>query len=473
MASSADKETSSMPPRPGSGPATEIDPQLENVLRNLNVNLEDELTRYRRQRHGRVAPPPPPRRAAQRQSIDLISVPASASDEGAPDASTPGASSPDASSQLSAPPPPPPNPFLNKTDELEEDVELPDMDPISELAELGLDEGEVIDSGEGASDLAESALSIQASNTSADSYLESSEELLKSIEEEQVEPSSVPEPYSPERKNNGLLKLAGLVLVLLGGIGVGFAITYPSQLQNLRARLWPAGEPEPNEAVTDAPADAPPVADGEGSQSDGVVANTPPASSSVEASDPDGYKPSGPDLSTREFKELDDVKDLVTLDVDGSGNAPAGSSPLPNPAQSPLPNPAQSPLPNPAQSPLPNSAATSTDGQPTAAAPAAATPETTGAAPTTPAAPAAPSAPTTPVTTTPAAGSNFYIIASYTGDASLSKAREFVPDAFVRNFKAGARIQMAAFNNRAQAEEQVAVLIQQGIAVELFGPTNE
>ena len=67
-----------MPPRSGSGSTPDIDPQLENVLRNLNVNLEDELTRYRRQRHGRVPPPPPPRRMAQqRHTIDLISVPAS------------------------------------------------------------------------------------------------------------------------------------------------------------------------------------------------------------------------------------------------------------------------------------------------------------------------------------------------------------------------------------------------------------
>ncbi len=69
--------------------------------------------------------------------------------------------------------------------------------------------------------------------------------------------------------------------------------------------------------------------------------------------------------------------------------------------------------------------------------------------------------------------SNFYVIASYTGDASLNKARELVPDAFVRRFKVGDRIQLAAFDNRAQAEEQVAFLNQQDIYVEVFGPTNE
>ncbi|MEM8614498.1 MAG: hypothetical protein AAGF93_20980, partial [Cyanobacteria bacterium P01_H01_bin.105] len=85
------------------------------------------------------------------------------------------------------------------------------------------------------------------------------------------------------------------------------------------------------------------------------------------------------------------------------------------------------------------------------------------------------SAPAAPVTTDSGAvtGSNFYVIASYTGDASLDKARELVPDAFVRNFQSGARIQLAAFDNRAQAEDQVGFLTQQGAVVELFGPTNE
>ncbi|MBE9071029.1 SPOR domain-containing protein, partial [Leptolyngbya cf. ectocarpi LEGE 11479] len=98
---------------------------------------------------------------------------------------------------------------------------------------------------------------------------------------------------------------------------------------------------------------------------------------------------------------------------------------------------------------------------PTAASPTTA-PETTAANP----APAAPA----PTATT---GSNFYIVTNYTGDASLNKARTLVPDAFVRNFKTGARIQLAAFDNRAQAEDQVAFLTQQGATVELVGPTNE
>lgn len=412
-----------MPPRPGSGPGAEIDPQLESVLRNLNVNLEDELTRYRRQRHGRVPPPPPPRRTAQRKTIDLISV-----------AAAPGDSAP---VELPTPPPPPPNPFLQQQlSEAEDDPELAELEKM-----MVQDEASVLEKDD-------EVLPVPASNLPTDGYLESSEELLKSIAEEETEPDAVPEPYSPERKNNSLLKLAGLVLVLLGGVGVGFAITYPSQVQNLRSQIWPAGEPDDAE-ITEA-VETP-------TEPESPVTSADPAP----AASADGYKPPGPDLSTREFKELDDVQDLVTLDLDNPGGAAASLPPVSNPAQTPIPT-------------------TSTPGQPAAQPPsdssAAANPAP-GAAETAAAAAVSAAPATAPPSTTAAqaavTGSNFYVVSPYTGDASLNKARELVPDAFVRNFNAGARIQLAAFDNQAQAEDQVAALTQQGAVVELFGPTNE
>ena len=429
MASSSDNTPSSMPPRPGSGPGTEIAPQLESVLRNLNVNLEDELARYRRQRHGRVPPPPPPRRAAQRQTIDLISVAASASDESAVEAA----------SQPAEPPPPPPNPFLQTATEGDE-VDLPDMEQLADIDAPPIPD----EPDQPGPEPDSSSLPVHSGDTPTDGYLESSEELLKSLEEEQAEPTSIPEPYSPERKSNSLLKLAGLVLVVLGGIGVGFAITYPSQLQNLRSRFWPAGDAETTIAETSETETT--------NQTGNALPEMPGSNTETTAISPDasadGYQPPGPDLSTREFKELDDIKDLVTLDVDSAGGSTA-------PATSPLPNPAQSPLPNPASQVSDGSTSPTTPAE-TSSTPAAAP----GAAPASP-------------LPTDATGSNFYVIASYTGDDSLNKARELVPDAFVRNFKAGTRIQLAAFDNRAQAEQQVAFLTQQGIVVELFGPTNE
>ena len=319
MASPSDNTPPSMPPRPGSGPGSEIDPQLENVLRNLNVNLEDELARYRRQRHGRVPPPPPPRRAPQRKPLDLISVSATSS----ADKTVPG-------TLPQSPPPPPPNPFVNRVSGAEDDIDLSDIEPLLELDESAL---EVEPSAPAGSE--DAALPIHSSDAPTDGYLESSEELLKSIEDDQTAPDSVPEPYSPGRKNISLLKLAGLVLVLLGGVGVGFAITYPSQVQSLRSRLWPTGEPETANADSSETVDGA-VIDSETTDGEALpeVPNT--AAESVAVPDnPDGYKPPGPDLSTREFKELDDVEDLVTLEIEGANNsatAPIPSIPA-NPAQ--------------------------------------------------------------------------------------------------------------------------------------------
>lgn len=447
MASPSNNISSSIPPRPGSGPGTEIDPQLENVLRNLNVNLEDELTRYRRQRHGRVPPPPPPRRAAQRKTIDLISVSASSEP-------TPGALN-----QPPTPPPPPPNPFLNKSSESEDEPFDADMVQLTDIAEdepiAGLDEA--VQYNAEADEIDSSALPVPSNDMPADGYLESSEELLKSLEEEQTDPASVPEPYSPDRKNNGLLKLAGLVLVLIGGIGAGFAITSASQLQKLRSQLWPAGD------VADTESNTPETNQVEGG---GDATPSEPAAASPETV-PDDYTPPGPDLSTREFKNLDNVKDLVTLEIDGV-NSPT-NSPAPAPAST---NPGTAAVPstlptNPAQSPLPPATAPASQATNPTTAPPTDSPPSNAPAVTNPATAVPSAAPTV------ATGSNFYVIASYTGDASLSKARELVPDAFVRNFKAGTRIQLAAFDNRAQAEEQVAFLTQQGAIVELFGPTNE
>ncbi|MEM6253413.1 MAG: hypothetical protein AAF821_10870 [Cyanobacteria bacterium P01_D01_bin.156] len=426
MASSQDKS----PAPAGANPDNAVAPQLESVLQNLNVNLEDELTRYRRQRHGRVPPPPPPRRKAQRQTIDLISVSATPSE--------PATSSPPSASPV--PPPPPPNPFLKGQSVDDTDVDLPDLAALTEPPQQELETSAYEDEV-----LGDTSLPVHTSEAAPDDYLESSEELLKSLADEQADPESLPEPYSPDRKNNSLLKLAGLVLVLLAGVGVGFAITYPSQVQKLRSQLFP-GDTSPD-AVTSS--EEPAEATTESIPQESPDPEPPPAS------DTGNYKPPGPDLSQREFVELD-LESLSTLDVDGA----TPTAPVP-------------PLSNPAQSPLP---------QPNTTSPATSAPNTTvtAEAPSTPVTPVpageAPSgdSPTSaPVPAPVATGPNFYVVTSYTGDASLNKAREFVPDAFIRNFKAGARIQLAAFDNRAQAEDQVAALTQQGMTVELFGPTTE
>lgn len=78
------------------------------------------------------------------------------------------------------------------------------------------------------------------------------------------------------------------------------------------------------------------------------------------------------------------------------------------------------------------------------------------------------------VATAPAAeqpaprGNYYYVITPYSGDPSLENAREAVPDAYVRNFEAGANVQLGAFNDAARAEELIQQLQDQGIPAELY-----
>jgi hypothetical protein len=65
------------------------------------------------------------------------------------------------------------------------------------------------------------------------------------------------------------------------------------------------------------------------------------------------------------------------------------------------------------------------------------------------------------------------VVTGFTGDASLTKARETISDAFVRNFRDGTRIQLASFTNAAAAQQHAQDLQQRGVAAQVYGPTDE
>lgn len=64
----------------------------------------------------------------------------------------------------------------------------------------------------------------------------------------------------------------------------------------------------------------------------------------------------------------------------------------------------------------------------------------------------------------------YYVVADYTGDTSLSAAREMVEDAYVRNFDSGARIQLGAFKTEAAAATLIEELSNQGITAQVYKP---
>jgi hypothetical protein len=64
----------------------------------------------------------------------------------------------------------------------------------------------------------------------------------------------------------------------------------------------------------------------------------------------------------------------------------------------------------------------------------------------------------------------YYVVTDYTGDPSLSQAREAIRDAYVRNFDDGAKVQMGAFGDSASAEQMAQRLQQQGVPARVYQP---
>jgi serine/threonine-protein kinase len=71
----------------------------------------------------------------------------------------------------------------------------------------------------------------------------------------------------------------------------------------------------------------------------------------------------------------------------------------------------------------------------------------------------------------PPAGDKFYyVLVDSTNDRALEQTRKVVPDAYVRNFPQGNRIQMGAFLRESEATTLVEQLKQQGISASIYRP---
>lgn len=128
---------------------------------------------------------------------------------------------------------------------------------------------------------------------------------------------------------------------------------------------------------------------------------------------------------------------------------PASSAPVRSPAASPA---AASPA---AASPVPASPASP------APAPAASTPSASPA----------PAVATAPAPASPRPG-RYYVVTEYSGDRSLNRARRAVNDAYVRNFNSGAKVQMGVFSEAERAEELTQDLQRRGIPAQVLREGN-
>ncbi|MDJ0704563.1 MAG: hypothetical protein QNJ46_14870 [Leptolyngbyaceae cyanobacterium MO_188.B28] len=478
-----------------------LKPTLSSALSSLNVHLEEELARYRRQRQGRPVPPSQTSKTIKpsRKPLDLIAVKA----ETTPQKSAPAAPSNQTPRGAVTPPPPPPNPFLHKSGS-----SVPQNSKVA-AAQSAESHSPI----EAAGALAVMAKKVSPKTASPyalapnpdkqgdpDDYLESSEELIKSIADRLKPKSKAAQPAQSQFGWSGRLatptNVGSFLLLLVISAGLGYVGTNPEAVSHLFGRFW-----------TDASAPDQPIE----SSADSIAG----------LSGKGGFRPLGPDLSSQEFVDLD-LDALSTLP--GTPNRlepqpPVSANPLPNPgapstpqpqtvsnvpaaAQSVNPTPVAQPSvsstpptysatppsavkPRPASAPISvapsptpssNSSVASPEPNPVssqtlpslAAAPpvVAPSPQPVAEPPTTVApAPIAviPSAISANTESTPIATPRYRVVTPYTGDLSLVRVRGVVADAFVRE----SQIQAGAFADETAAQARVQELQNQGISAQV------
>ncbi|MEG5061882.1 SPOR domain-containing protein [Microcoleus sp. A2-C5] len=392
--------------------STPIKPALQAVLGCMDVNLEAELTTYRRHR----------RRAEQWVSPSVRSGKQTGTTE-----------------QQQAQNLPP-----QAAEETQQPLSLP-------LSLAGIQGDAPLATTRGGTKLSSSGLA-------PNNYLESSEKLIESLDEQKAEPA---EERSLAASLLTPLGLSSMLLFLLSCTALGYAVMHPSSLAKMAGlnRLLDRTSPSPNDT---------------------------PAATVVDSSSKE--LPKAPNLASKEFVELD----LSTLsNVKPTASPIASPSPKasipPNPAAPPAPigavpiptedgNPARgreqglnnlssallpSPSPSAAQPvpTLPTLPPTPSPAQPATASPATAAP-----------AAAAPAATAPLGNPTRAADGFYYVVTDYTNEKSLQQAKTAVPDAYVRNFSKGVKIQMGALNDAASAERLAKELQAKGVKPQYYQP---
>lgn len=435
----------------------QLHPVLQAALENLEVDLDEELARYRRLQSRKAVPVRPGRNRS------IQSPPMMASET----LQNPG--SPPLPKRLSGAPLSAPFSGPSATPAYAA-AAVPlaiAADPLkADLATLQPDEA-----------IGQLAKRLEVPEN-PDGYLDSSEELLKQLAKEEAELRAEQEPGVLESLLTPL-GIGSMLLLLLSSVTFGYLIANPQSLNGFALDRLFNGQK-----------------------------STETATSSTVSPAPETVEPISPDLSNSEFPTLD-LDTLSTLPQTGTFTSPSpGSLPSTLPT-SPSPSSSSSPTVSansPATAPSRPTTSTnrSTTNQSTTRSPLPVEPipssplrptsrpaQTTPTRPSTPSqstsrpasspsqtatrpstAPQSPPAPSTPVATSvPVQDDLYYVVTPYSGDRSLQEARETVGDAYVRNFPAeGARVQLGAFSDESRAQELAEELNQQGISAEVYQP---
>ena len=423
-----------------SSPAIALHPVLSNALAHLDIQLEDELTRYRRQRLGTGRTVRPSSRNRSAEALELIAVSAAASGVNTAVQPEPLLEEPLAEAGHDTPNTYKPIPAFTATPQ-----------PFESAIALRTSSQPLTHDGSadnGSSSHGDEAYALaHPANPKLDDYLESSEELLRSLANEQAE---VQAERHFMRSLLTPLGLGSLLLLLLSSAMFGYVIMNPSSLPWLAKQTPGAAPTEPNSNG------------GNGvfpSSSGGAAGNAPPQ----------------PDLTKRELPELN-LNNLGTVNVKPGKNASTALTTQTPPTPDSKPkvaatqvSPSNSqPDSAPAastQPPIP--AVTSSSSRPyvrpeasRSAAPASApvrrAPEAT----------APPAATANRQSTGEASNSYQYKLGiPFANDQTLENARKVVPDAFVRTLPDGRTIvQVGAARDEAEGKATVQKLRDQGLS---------
>jgi len=442
-----------------------IKPALQAALCSIDVQLEEELARYRRQRAGRpVMPPRGLGRHQTRKPMELISV-----DKAGEKTQRPALGMSTA-----------PKISLPLTPTNQSSAYVPDQETnrdlsahagqahsLSSLISESVDAPIVPSQRHASTDQPASQASMTERLTSPDQsargdglvtltdsqaqpedYLESSEQLIRSLADDQTSVES------PKRSTNKLLTPLGVgsvLLLLLSSATLVYIFTNPSTLSALGLdRLF--GSKKTTTAQN---------------PSQITVTKSEPANSSSTLS--------GPKLDSGEFRDVN-LDNLPQLEANSSPSSPSPVAPVtevPNPGVNSVAPPTASNRSSDLSSALlprtlQQGASSQSQTGVQRVVPIPAPP--VGVAPPANTAPK-PAAPEN-VAASPASNQNsfYYVLVNYSGDRDLAQVRKVVPDAYVEKFPQGSQIQTGAFKRESEAKTLVEQLKQQGVTAWIYRP---
>ena len=377
-------------------------PVLSTALSTLDIQLEEELARYRRAKAGGRAVRSTTHWQAT-QPLDLISVSAHSSPAVPPNQS----SLPSATA----------------------DQMLPTS---SSLANPGLESNLLH------APIAAPEPNLAEQDVELDDYLASSEELLRSLSEEEAK---VQAERGFMRSLVTPLGVGSMLLLLLSSAMFGYVVTNPTSLTNLFADRDNTAQPAapgtiaPGSGSADVP--QPNLANKEFADLNlSTLGTLKPSKARLTTPVPSPAQKSGATAPTAGSTQTE-------ANPQNPQSVPAAPRSPEQPAASPEPAPAQ----QPAQQTYGRSAEPVRDTTPAPPRPAREAPQ--------------------PEVASRAEDYRYKVVAPYSGDSSLAEAKKAVPDAFVTNAAGRAENQLGAHSSAAEAEAQVQELRRRGIQAEV------